>query len=88
MLKGSGYTDNFWTDGVNLASNLEKGWSWSTQNVYNYGYLKINFINGKINTRAFLKYNSSQLYELNDNNGAVGGATGYICEAQGKFKIN
>jgi hypothetical protein len=56
--------------------------------VYNYGYLKINFSNGKINTRAFLKYNSSQLYELNDNNGAVGGATGYICEAQGKFRIN
>ena len=85
MLKGSGYTDNFWTDGVNLASNLEKAWSWSTQNVYNYGYLKINFINGKSNTRAYLKYNTSQLYELDDNNGAV---TGYICEAQGKFKIN
>jgi hypothetical protein len=56
--------------------------------VYNFGYLKINFINGKINTRAFLKYNTSQLYEFNDNNGAVGGATGYICEAQGKLRIN
>lgn len=93
IFEGSGYTSHFWTDGINAASNLVKIWSWTTQNVHNYGYLKQNFINGAANNRVFLYLNSSNLYELDDNpvspliGGAVSaGVTGYICEAQGKLK--
>ena len=88
FLKGSGYNNFFWTDGINAASNLEKVWSWSMQNFVNYGYLKVNFVNGLNNVRAFLFLNSSGLYELDDNAGTTTAPAsvngyGYACEAQG-----
>ena len=78
------YTNNFWTDGINANGDLEKLWSWSSQNFVNYGYLQVTFTNGAANKNAFLRKNGSNLYDLNDvTTGLV--VNGYICEAQGFF---
>lgn len=62
--------------------NNKKVWDWNKQNFYNHGYLKVDFLNGA-NNNTFLKYNSSQLYELDDYTGIS--KFGYICEAQGSI---
>ena len=80
---GKLYTNDFWTDGVNDDANLQKLWSWSSQNFVNFGYLLATFNNGA-SVNAFLKRNASNLYELDDNTGLSGlGVNGYVCEAQG-----
>ena len=46
------------------------------------GYIKLNFSNDPANTRVFLKFNESRLYELRDK-ATDAELDGYICEAQG-----
>jgi hypothetical protein len=70
---------NYWTD---LVGTSMKKWSWSSHNYMNYGYIKDKFVG---DSYGYLMYNSSNQYELDDDNGLT--QMGFICEAQGMIII-
>ena len=71
--------NNYWTD---LVGTSLKKWSWSSHNYVNYGHIKDKFAG---NSYGYLMYNSSNQYEIDDDNGLT--RMGFICEAQGMIII-